>query len=183
MGRKRIAIHQKRKKRPSASKNQTAGRRRLQKAGKKNSTDLNIELRRCPGAQQMEPSPLVDWEGWQEHSNRRKETGKVSSPASPTGKTKRTRKSELKTMRSIGERALHGLAPNWTDLPPKRANSASVRRRKTGRKFVFFSGTSLRASAHGRVRTRLTFRSFFFVVVAVAVSLLSRRMALPGVES
>ena len=91
-GGKRTPIRQKRTKRPSATKNQTAGRRRLRKAKKKSSTDLNAELRRRLGAQQIERSPLVDWEGWQEHSNRRKEKGKTSSRASPTGQTKSTRK-------------------------------------------------------------------------------------------
>ena len=43
-------------------------------------------------------------------------------------------KSELKTMKSTmngGEKALHGLAPKLNGLAPKRANSASVLRRKT----------------------------------------------------
>ena len=104
------------------------------KRKKKSSTDLNAELRRRPGAQQIEKSPLVDWEGWQEHSNRRKEKEKTSSRASPTGKTKSTRKSELKTMKSTmngGEQALHGLAPKLNGLAPKWPYSASVRRRKT----------------------------------------------------
>ena len=70
----------------------------------------------------------------QEHSNRRKEKGKISSRASPTGKTKSARKSELKTMKSTmngGEQDLHGLAPKLNGLAPKWPNSASVRRRKT----------------------------------------------------
>ena len=67
---------------------------------KKSGTDLNAELRRRPGAQQIQKLPFVDWEEWQEHSNRRKEKGKTSSRASSTGKTKSTRKSELKTMKS-----------------------------------------------------------------------------------
>ena len=55
-GGKRTPIQQKRKKRPSATKTRTAGRRRLLKA-KKRSTDLIAELRRRPGAQQIENHP------------------------------------------------------------------------------------------------------------------------------
>ena len=84
------------------------------KSEKKSSTDLNAELRRRPAAQQIEGSPLVDWEGWQEHSNRRKEKRKTSSRASPTGKTKSTRKSELKTMKLTWTAA----NKSCTDLPP-----------------------------------------------------------------
>ena len=91
------------------------------KKRKKRSTDLNAELRRRPGAQQIERSPLVDWEGWEEHSNRRKEKGKTSSRASPTGKTNSTRKSELKTMKSTwtaAHKPCTDLPPKWTDLAP-----------------------------------------------------------------
>ena len=103
------------------------------KRKKKSSTDLNAELRCRPGAQQVEKSPLVDWEGWQEHSHRRKEKGKTSSRASPTGKTKSTRKKwteDDEIDMNAGEQALHRLAHKLNGLAPKRANSASVRRRK-----------------------------------------------------
>ena len=75
MGGKRSPNHQNRKKRPRTKRT----RQQVEEESKseKRSNDLNAELRRRPGAQQIEKSPGVDWEGWQEHSNRQKEKGKT----------------------------------------------------------------------------------------------------------
>ena len=126
-GGKRTSIHQKRKKRPSATKNQTAGRRRLQKAKKKKkkkkgSTDLNDELRRRPQAPSRSRSHpySIERDGKSTPIDERRKEKHPVELVQPAGQRalEKANWRRWNRPRTAANKPCTDLPPNCTDLPP-----------------------------------------------------------------